>query len=31
MDHLPEANFDPEFFERHETEIRSAFKAQLVS
>jgi NAD(P)H-nitrite reductase large subunit len=31
MDHLPEANFDAEFFDRHESEIRSAFKAQLVS
>jgi NAD(P)H-nitrite reductase large subunit len=31
MDHLVEANFDPEFFDRHEAEIRSAFKAQLVS
>jgi NAD(P)H-nitrite reductase large subunit len=25
MDHLPEANFDPEFFERHESEIQQKF------
>lgn len=28
MEHLPEANFDPEFFERHEGEMQAAFKHQ---
>ena len=28
MDHLAEANFDPEFFTRHEEEIKSAFAKQ---
>ena len=30
MEHLAEANFDPEFFERHEHEIRSMFKEQIM-
>jgi NAD(P)H-nitrite reductase large subunit len=30
MGHLPEANFDPEFFERHEAEILSKFKEQVM-
>lgn len=29
MKHLDEANFDPEFFKRHENEIREAFNAQF--
>lgn len=29
MNHLSEANFDPEFYNRHETEIRSAYNNQL--
>ncbi len=31
MSHLAAANFDPEFFERHEAEIQAKFKEQLVS
>jgi NAD(P)H-nitrite reductase large subunit len=30
MGHLAEANFDPEFFERHEMEILSRFKEQVM-
>jgi NAD(P)H-nitrite reductase large subunit len=30
MGHLAEANFDPEFFERHEREILSGFKEQVM-
>lgn len=30
MNHLAEANFDPEFFDRHETEIHEKFKEQLI-
>lgn len=30
MGHLAEANFDPEFFERHEHEILSKFKEQII-
>ena len=30
MGHLAEANFDPEFFERHEREILSTFKEHLM-
>jgi NAD(P)H-nitrite reductase large subunit len=30
MGHLTEANFDPEFFERHEMEILSRFKEQVM-
>jgi len=30
MGHLAEANFDPEFFERHEAEILSKFKEQVM-
>lgn len=28
MEHLPEANFDPEFFDRHEKEVQAAFRNQ---
>lgn len=31
MDHLSEANFDPEFFDRHEDEIRSQFGGVMVA
>ncbi len=31
MSHLTEANFDPEFFDRHETEIQEKFKEQLIN
>lgn len=31
MEHLPEANFDPEFFQRHETEIMKSFHQQHPS
>ncbi|MBY0435753.1 MAG: FAD-dependent oxidoreductase [Cyclobacteriaceae bacterium] len=31
MDHLSEANFDPEFFDRHEDEIRSQFGGVIVT
>ncbi len=31
MEHLKEANFDPEFFSKHEKEILGAFKNQLVT
>ncbi|MBL7872215.1 MAG: NAD(P)/FAD-dependent oxidoreductase [Cyclobacteriaceae bacterium] len=31
MSHLAEANFDPEFFDRHEAEIQAKFREQLVS
>jgi len=30
MEHLPEANFDPEFSERHEPAIASAFQSYLL-
>jgi len=30
LDRLSEANFDPEFFEKHETEIAAAFRKQAV-
>ncbi len=30
MGHMAEANFDPEFFERHEKEILSGFKEQVM-
>ena len=30
LDHLEEANFDPEFFVRHETEIVRSLKEQLA-
>ena len=29
LDHLQSANFDPEFYRRHEAEIRRTFAAQL--
>ena len=29
LDHLPEANFDPEFYTRHEAEITRTFREQL--
>ncbi len=31
MNHLAEANFDPEFFDRHEEEIQTKFKEQLIN
>jgi len=31
MDHLPQANFDPEFSDRHETEIRDEFLRKELS
>lgn len=31
MNHLAEANFDPEFFERHEVDILRKFKEQFIS
>ncbi len=31
MEHLKEANFDPEFFAKHEKEILQAYKNQLVT
>ena len=31
MEHLKEANFDPEFFSKHEKEILQAYKNQLVT
>lgn len=31
LEHLPEANFDPEFFKRHEPEILAAFNQQTGS
>lgn len=30
FEHLEEANFDPEFFKRHEAEVRSEFEAALT-
>ena len=30
LDHLGEANFDPEFFERHEREVAASFKGQVA-
>ncbi|MCU0419363.1 MAG: FAD-dependent oxidoreductase [Cyclobacteriaceae bacterium] len=31
MDHLPEANFDPEFFQRHEHEIADQFRVRAMA
>jgi NADPH-dependent 2,4-dienoyl-CoA reductase/sulfur reductase-like enzyme len=30
VEHLPEANFDPEFFERHESEIAASFQSKRL-
>ncbi|MCB0490319.1 MAG: FAD-dependent oxidoreductase [Cyclobacteriaceae bacterium] len=30
IDHLPEANFDPEFFDRHEKEIQKSFSSTNI-
>ena len=31
IDHLSEANFDPEFYKKHESEIRYAFNNQPIT